>query len=173
MTTNAQPLVHSVAGAALAAELRRIGVTHVVTVPDTMQRTLTAALEAQGDPVLVPVCTEDEAMGVNAGLYVTGHRPMLLIQNTGFYASLNTMRGIALDAQIPTFIFVGDFGRDPTKPISESPARVRFTAPTLEAWGIPYYRIDGPDDVGALDGAFAQAYERRGPVVIIIGASTA
>ena len=70
-------------------------------------------------------------------------------------------------------IFVGDFGRDPTKPISESPARVRFTAPTMEAWGIPYYRLDGQDDVGVLDGAFAQAYETRGPVVVIIGAATA
>ncbi len=37
MQTQATPLAHPVEGRAIAAELRRLGMTHVVTVPDTLR----------------------------------------------------------------------------------------------------------------------------------------
>ena len=74
------------------------------------------------------VCTEDEAMGINAGLYMTGHRPMLLIQNNGLYACVNTLKAIALDAQVPTFMLIGQFGRDVNKRVEDSPQPGRSPA---------------------------------------------
>ena len=41
---------------------------------------------------LLYVGTGDKAIGINAGLYIAGHVPMLLIQNNDLYACMNTVR---------------------------------------------------------------------------------
>jgi hypothetical protein len=43
----------------MLAAIRQARVTHVVTVPDTHQRTLLDLLAASAEPELVTVCTED------------------------------------------------------------------------------------------------------------------
>ena len=78
-------------GRAIASELRALGVTHVICVPDTNLKTVISDLHTPGSPRMIYACTEDEAMGINAGLYITGHRPMLLIQNNGLLACINTI----------------------------------------------------------------------------------
>src|SRR5688572_16214637 len=93
----------------LLAEIRALGITHVITVPDTHQKTLLDLLLANERPQLVTACTEDEAVAINAGLWIGGARPMLLIQNVGLFACANSIRGIALDSQIPTFMLIGQF----------------------------------------------------------------
>lgn len=160
-------------GCALAEELRALGVTHVVSVPDTVQKSALAALSAQGTPRVLYVCTEDEAMGINAGLYITGHRPMLLIQNNGLYACLNTLKTIALDARVPTFMLIGQFGRDPSLPPGASPKRmVNRLEPTLEVWGVPYVRLEGPADLPKLRAAWERAWSTLGPSAALVGTST-
>jgi Thiamine pyrophosphate enzyme, N-terminal TPP binding domain len=70
--------------------LRAARVSHLIVVPDTYQKTFLSAVDAASDLKMVSACTEDEAVGINAGLYATGHRPMLSVQNNGIYACMNT-----------------------------------------------------------------------------------
>lgn len=154
-------------------EIQRAGITHVVTVPDTHQKSLLALLAEQSVPELVTVCTEDEAMGINLGLYLGGKRPMLLIQNSGFYASINTIRGLCLDAKVPAVLLIGEFFRDPAKPSREQPARlVRMLEPTLEVWQIPYHRLEAEQDLERIPKAVEQAWRERGPVAVLVGGET-
>src|SRR5262249_8208301 len=99
-TATPPPVVHAIEGEALDHEIAALGVTHVITVPDTNLKSALAALDRQNSLRMLYVCTEDEGMGVNAGLHITGHRPMMLIQNNGFFACLNTLKSIALDAKV-------------------------------------------------------------------------
>jgi sulfopyruvate decarboxylase TPP-binding subunit len=171
--TNHKPVATGVSADAIAAELEALRITHVVCVPDSFQRTLIARWQAGTGPRFVGVCTEDEGMGVNAGLYMGGQNPMMCIQNNGIYASINTLKAIALDARVPTFIMVGQFQRDVTKTIEEQSSRaVRMLEPTLDAWGVPHWRIEGPQDIGALKTAYERAWKDQGPAVAIIGAPT-
>ena len=101
------PVATSVSAKELAECIVGLGITHIITVPDTVQKTFLAYMEQQDRVKVLTVCTEDEAMGINAGLHATGHRPMMVIQNNGFYASVNTLKALAFDAQVPTFMFVG------------------------------------------------------------------
>lgn len=150
------------------------GVTDVVTVPDTHQKSLLALLSARPEVRLITVCTEDEALGVNLGLYLGRRRPMVLIQNVGCYAAMNTIRGLALDARVPACLLIGEFARDPALPSAANPARsVRLLEPTLRTWDIPYFRLEGPDDIGRIGDAVRQAYRDRGPVALLVGAPTA
>jgi sulfopyruvate decarboxylase TPP-binding subunit len=163
----------SIDGHVLAREILGLGITHVITVPDTIQKTLIAALEAQGRPQMLYVSTEDEAIAINAGLYIAGRKPMLLIQNKGLYACVNALRGIALDAGVPTLLLVGQHTRDVTKPVEQNATRsVRLLEPMLAALGIPFFRMESPQDLGALRLAWQRAQADRGPAAAIVGAAT-
>ena len=155
-------------------QIRRAGATHVITVPDTHQKTLLDLLAASANPELISVCTEDEAMGVNLGLYMGGRRPLLLIQNSGFYAAMNTVRGLSLDARVPACMLIGEYSRDPAvAPADHASRLVRLLEPTLATWEIPYYRLDEPSDLDAIPQAMDRAWRDRGPVALLVGAPTA
>jgi sulfopyruvate decarboxylase TPP-binding subunit len=167
------PVATSIDGTVLADAVRALGTTHVISVPDTNLRTALTSLEAGGEPQVLYVCTEDEAMGINCGLYITGHRPMLLIQNNGLYACVNTLKAMALDARVPTFMLIGQFGRDVTKAPEDNPRRaVNRLEPTLAAWGVPTFRIEGAADLPNLRAAWETAWTNRGPAAAIVGAPT-
>jgi sulfopyruvate decarboxylase TPP-binding subunit len=158
----------------MLAAIRHARVTHVVTVPDTNQRTLLDLLAPSTEPELITVCTEDEAMGVNLGLYLGGKRPMLLIQNSGFYAAMNTIRGLSLDARVPACMLIGEYLRDPAVAPAEHASRlVHLLEPTLQTWKISYYRLDGPGDLTAIPHAMGEAWHDRKPVALLVGAPTA
>jgi sulfopyruvate decarboxylase TPP-binding subunit len=159
--------------AVLLAALRRAAVSHVVIVPDTVQKTFLAALDAAPDIVRIVACTEDEAIGINAGLYATGHRPLLSIQNNGIFACINTLRGIALDAAVPTVMLVGLYGYRPVAPPEASASRmVALLEPTLATWSIPHRRLWSDDDLGDFADIYAEAFTRRGPTALIIPIAT-
>ena len=170
---DAQPVARGVEAEAITDAIDRLGITHVVCVPDTFQRTLIARWAAAAKPRLLTVCTEDEGVGVNAGLYMGGENPMMCIQNNGIFASVNTLKAIALDAKVPTFMMVGQFQRDVNKAIEEQGSRaVRMLEPTLTTWGIPFWRLEGPGDIGVLEEAYERAWSDQGPAVVIVGAPT-
>jgi len=149
--------------------LRRAAVSHVVVVPDTVQKSFLSAVGIAPDLTMVDACTEDEAVGINAGLYVAGHRPILSIQNNGVFACLNTLRGIALDGAVPTVMLVGLYGHKPTQPPEESALRmVRMLEPTLATWGIPARRLYGDEDLAGLPAVYDEALNRRGPSALVI-----
>src|SRR5687767_4556167 len=108
------PVVESVPARLLHQQIIDLGVSHVVTVPDTHQRTLLASLYAEPRIEVITVSTEDEAICASAGLWMGGAEPLLLIQNLGLFAAMNALRGIAQDKNVPTCMLVGQFSRDVT-----------------------------------------------------------
>ena len=172
MTT--APVVESVPASLLHGAIKALGVTHVLTVPDTHQKTLLASLMQDPDLSLITLSTEDEAICVNAGLWMGGANPLLLIQNVGLFAAMNALRGVAMDMRVPTCLLTGQYGRDVTKTVEENKgSAVRLIEGVMASMDVPTYRIDRPDEVANLTKGFAESRERRGPVVVLVGAPTA
>jgi sulfopyruvate decarboxylase TPP-binding subunit len=170
---DAPPVATSVPAAALVDELLALDISHVVNVPDTHQRTFLAELARQSRIRLLTACTEDEAIAINAGLWVGGQRPILSIQHVGLLAAMNNVKGIAMDARIPTCMLVGYFGRDVARPARDNASRaVSLIEPTLDTWGVPYFPIESPADIGAIRRAYSVSIEENGPSVVLIGAPT-
>jgi len=166
-------VARSVPASAIVGELLALEISHVVNVPDTHQRTLLAELARQSAIRLLTACTEDEAIAINAGLWVAGQRPIVSIQHVGLLAALNNVKGIAMDARIPTCMLVGYFGRDVTRAARDSTSRaVRLIEPTLDTWDIPYFPIESPEDLPAIGAAYESSLAREGPSVVLIGAPT-
>lgn len=172
--TRTEPLADSLPAVLLHREIKALGVSHVLTVPDTHQKTLLASLMADPELTTLTLSTEDEALCVNAGLWIGGAEPLVLIQNVGLFAAMNALRGVALDMKVPACMLVGQYGRDVTKPVEENASSgVRLIEPVLQTMGVPFYRLDHEADLSVLRKAFEQSRAERTPAVVLIGAPTA
>ena len=153
--------------------IRGAGIQDIVLVPDTHQRTLLDLLMADPQIRTIHCSTEDEAVAVSAGLIIGGRRPMMQIQHAGLYASVNNLRGVALDGHFPIVLLIGLLGRDPElAPRDDGGSMVRLCEPLLDTLGIPSYLLDGADDLHHVATAFDEAAERNGPVALLVGAPT-
>jgi len=169
----AAPVATSVSATAIVQEMLALDITHVVNVPDTHQRTVLSELARQSQIRVLTACTEDEAIAINAGLWIGGQRPMLSIQQVGLLAAMNNVKGIAMDAQIPTCMLVGYFGRDVSRTARDNAARaVHLIEPTLDTWGIAYFPLESPTDLPSIARAYRHSVEHLGPSVILVGAPT-
>lgn len=165
---------HSVSASAVIRELQACSITHVVTVPDMLQ---IATHQALDNPVhgirQINCATEDQAIEVSAGLWAGGADNAIIVQNQGLYAGLNSLRALGLDSRIPMMFLVGQFGREWSnlgqEPSLSKRRMVYMLEPLLELLGIPFWRLDSPEDAALIRTAWAACKERRGPVVLIIG----
>ena len=64
-------------------------------------------------------------------------------------------------------------GPDVTVPVPENESSgVRLIESVIRSLDIPYYIIDGPEDVGVLQEAYDRSRAERGPVVVLVSAPT-
>ena len=120
--------------AAIIGQLHENGVTHAVWLPDSETSFMYEEMASNTGISLVPICREGESMAIAAGLWVGGERPVVMVQNTGFFESGDSIRGLALDLHIPMVIMIGYRGwtRHGHTPDSAG----RFTEKILDAWNI-------------------------------------
>ena len=162
----------AVGGATLTARnvvdtLIGCGVTHVVWLPDTESGFLFETLRDEPRLKLVPVCREGEVVPIAAGLMVAGQKPAAIIQSTGLFESGDSLRGMAIDYQLPLLFLIGYRGYEGGRPSDDSAAT--FLEPVLRAWGVPYYVIDSNASLDLIPRAYREAQERPGPVAVLIG----
>jgi sulfopyruvate decarboxylase TPP-binding subunit len=145
----------------------------IISVPDTHQKTVLAALDKERDVRVLTCSTEDEANGVAAGLWMTGEPVIVMIQHAGLYASVNTLRGIAIDGRIPIFYMIGLLSRErDLDPRESKQSMVRYAEPLLDLFGVPHARLEGPDDVTLIPEYYRVSRERRGPAAVLVGLPT-
>ncbi|MBI1845966.1 MAG: thiamine pyrophosphate-binding protein [Candidatus Rokubacteria bacterium] len=165
------------ARAALAQEGWRQKGDHlgtILSVPDTHQKSVLAALDKEQAIRVITCATEDEAATINAGLWMGGEPVVLMIQHAGLYASINTLRGVAMDGKVPTFYMIGLLSREKDKdPKDSRHSMVRFAEPLLDTFGVPHARMEGPDDVHLIPEYYRLAQQRKGPAAVLVGLETA
>ena len=93
-------------GAAFAALLEAQGYDFFTGVPCSMISSLIATLEAHPRLPYVPAVREDVAVGLAAGAWLAGRRPMVLMQNSGLGTSLNALVSLSLMYRLPALLLV-------------------------------------------------------------------
>jgi sulfopyruvate decarboxylase subunit alpha len=156
-------------GAGLIEALKDAGISHVVSVPDlTTSEGVLRPLASDTGLKLVRVCREEEGVGICAGLAMAGRRGAMLIQYTGFLASMNAIRAIAMEYRQPICMLVGmlftDSPEDPSKSHNYGVSRM---VPLLEAMGLRYHIVACDGDVPAVAPALARAFRESEPVAIL------
>lgn len=158
-------------GSDIIAALRAARVGFVAALPDIVTSDgLLWPLSRDDGFRLIRVCKEDEGVSICAGLAATGHRAVLLMQQTGLMDSLNSIRAIAVEYEQPVCMLVGLQGKEPDR-AAEASSRygVRIVPAILDVMGIDRIALDGPEDVSGLAPLIERAYARSRPLVALIG----
>jgi sulfopyruvate decarboxylase subunit alpha len=163
--------VAGLSGAGIIGEIKASGIQFVVSVPDiTTSDGLLRPLAKAADPRLIRVCKEDEGVAICAGLSYTGKRGLLLIQQTGLLDSINAVRGVAVEYNLPICMMVGLLEKEVgVMPRQSKRYGVRIVEPILEAMGITYHNIEHDPDVPKIRPAIDKAFADSKPIVLLIG----
>jgi len=169
---------YSVPATAILGELAACGTTHFVTMPDYVQISVHHRLEdgylEQVD--VVNCATEDEAVSIAFGLHIGGKVPWLSMQNQGLFACANALLSVGVNSRTPLPIVVGQWGRELDNlghdPRASARLVVRKTEVLLDALDIPYFRLEGPDDLPVIRKAFDAAHDAEIPAAVLVGAHT-
>jgi sulfopyruvate decarboxylase subunit alpha len=136
-------------GAQIAGLLADVGVTHVVTVPDSTLGRWEPAIERHDALRLVRVCREGEAWQVAAGLHLGGATPVVMIQCTGLFESGDALRNALHDWKLPLFSIIGYRSYLDQAKLPGDTCLV-FTEPILEAWRIDYELVTAPSQLDVI-----------------------
>jgi len=154
------------AAQSIVAGLRAAGINLVATLPDINLADLLRAVEEEPEFIHVPLCREEEGIGVCAGAYLVGKKCAAIMQNGGFFNSNNAIVSTLLQYQIPLLLMIyyaGDVG-DRTFGSTGS-----MTEPVLQALGIRYYIMRDMDDAPELvRRAQILAEDSRRPVALLL-----
>lgn len=148
-------------------EIKRNGVTHVVGVVDNGSRSLYQKLRDDPDIHLVPVAREGEAFALAAGLYIGGAKPMVIIQNTGFFESGDAYRGTVLNMAVPLVMIIGYRGFETLSGGGSVDTAATYFEPVLKAWGIPFYTMHSSAESNLISAAFSSSGKLSLPVAVI------
>ena len=153
-------------GETIGTLLRTLGVTHVVTIPDSTLGRWESGIEHAGIS-LIRVCREGEAWAVAGGLYLGGKRPLVMIQCTGLFESGDALRTILHDWKLPIPSIIGyrSYLNQSTLP---GDTCLAFTEPILDAWQIPYLLVTLPEQLGAMEAQLRSAIAEGAPKAVLI-----
>ena len=135
-------------GVELAALLDRHGFDFFTGVPCSLVEHLIAALEGHPHARWLPAVREDVALGLAAGAWLGGRRPVVVMQNSGLGTSLNALASLSLMYGLPALLIVtwrGFAGQDAPEHILMG----EISPNLLDLLGIPH-RVLGADSADEL-----------------------
>ena len=154
------------AAARIVSGMKQAGINLVATLPDINLAQLLRIVEEDTDFQHVPLCREEEGIGICAGAYLVGKKCAAIMQNGGFFNSNNAIVSTLLQYQIPLLLMIyyaGDVG-DRTFSTSGS-----MTEPVLQALGIRYYIMRETADAPELiQRAQILAEDSKRPVALLL-----
>ena len=156
----------SEAAKTIVTGLRDAGINLVATLPDINLSELLREVEEDRNLIHVPLCREEEGIGICAGAYLVGKKCAAIMQNGGFFNSNNAIVSTLLQYQIPLLLLIyyaGDIG-DRTFSTTGS-----MTEPVLQALGIRYYIMRDPADaVELIKRAQVLTEDAKRPVALLV-----
>jgi sulfopyruvate decarboxylase subunit alpha len=154
-------------GNEIASLFIELGVTHVVSVPDSTLGQWYGAIERERRLRLVRVCREGEAWGIAGGLHLGGATPLVMIQCTGLFESGDALRNVLHDWKLPIASIIGyrSYLNQETLP---GDTCLTFTEPILDAWGIDYRLITEPSQLGTMRSHLERCRARGVPGAAVI-----
>ncbi len=94
------------------AALRAEGFDFFCGVPCSLLKGLVSLLEDERSLGYVSATREDSALGIAAGAYFGGKRPMVLMQNSGLGVSVNALASLHTLYEIPVLLVISWRGED-------------------------------------------------------------
>ncbi len=161
----ADALSGPVPAAAFVDRLLTAGFDCFAGVPCSLVGPVIAELTARGR--YLGETREDAALGVAAGAYLGGQRPVVVMQNSGLGVSLNALGSLHLLYELPVLLLVtwrGVEGKD----APEHLVMGSVLPGLLDLFGIPWRAPDAGGLLADVDWAAATLRATRKPVALVV-----
>jgi sulfopyruvate decarboxylase subunit alpha len=170
MNHSESSLIIPLKGSSLIRSLKQSRVEVVVALPDIVTcDAILWPITRDSDFTLVPVCKEDEGVSICAALSYCNKRAVLLIQHTGFLDSINAIRSIAMEYQLPIVMMVGLQGLEPDRaPVDSERLGIRILEPICSAMGLGYKILTGDSQAAVVSESIDWSYENSKPTALLI-----
>jgi sulfopyruvate decarboxylase subunit alpha len=141
----------------LVDSIYNAGVDTVLSVPCNMLAGILQEIDARPF-VHVPVCREEEGIGIAAGAALAGKHPMILMQNSGLGNSINAIMSLTHYYRIPLFMLMSHRG-GPGEPIAAQVPMGHAVIPLLDALSIETMVVSRPEMINDLEQFIKGAYD--------------
>ncbi len=111
-------------------------------VPCGVQKFIISDLSQDSKVVHVPAVRESEAIGLAAGAYLSGKRPLVYMQNSGFLNSINDVTSLLMTYGIPVLFLVSWRGA-PGEDACQHYINGQITCPILNELSIHWEVLEG------------------------------
>lgn len=149
--------------------LKGAGVSVACYLPDSLFKPLYPALDADADIRTIRVTNEGEGAAICGGVFLSGKRAVLVMENSGLRASIEPLARMGLGAGIPVVMLMsyrGELGESNWWAIPHG----QTMAPLLAALRIPYRIVTQEADIErAIGDAYAWAYAANYHSAIVLG----
>jgi sulfopyruvate decarboxylase subunit alpha len=157
--------------ASVIAGLKRAGVSVVCYLPDSLLKELYPALDADPDIRTIRVTNEGEGAAICGGIWLSGKRAALVMENSGLRAAIEPLARMGLGAGIPVVMVMsyrGALGENNWWAIPHG----MTMEPLLQAMRIPYRIVEEEARVGqAIVDAFAWSYAAYYHAAVVLSGS--
>ena len=150
-------LTHS-ADSAIVKLLLKEGIAPILSLPCNMLAGLLREIEQH--PVQhIPVCREEEGVGIAAGAALAGKKPLLLMQNSGLGNTINALMSLTRLYKLPLFLLMSHRG-SPGEKISAQIPMGEAAPLLLETLDIKYIYIRSSRDFPRLASHIKETYKK-------------
>jgi len=143
------------------------GVDFATGVPCGVQKYVIESLSSRREVTHVPATRESEAIGIAAGAYLAGKKPLVYMQNSGLLECINDISSLLLSYKIPVLLSVswrGAPGEDAPQHFLNGSA----TPLILEDFGISHFIIKNDEQDSIVKKAYEEMKSTQKPVAILI-----
>ena len=151
----------------LMQALKRHGANFFVSVPCKLLAELIVLLKRDSDITYLPVAREEEGVGVCTGAYLSGRRPVMVMQNTGIGNSVAALCSLALYYQIPLLMIISHRGM-PGERIGAQVPMGNAVKPILDLIGVPTFTFSHSSDTQTVGQLVEYAQIAQRPVAAFL-----
>jgi sulfopyruvate decarboxylase subunit alpha len=149
--------------------LKAAGVSVVCYLPDSLFKELYPALDADPDIRTIRVTNEGEGAAICGGVFLSGKRAALVMENSGLRASAEHLARLGLGAGIPVIMLMSYRGQLGENNWWAIPHGITME-PMLDALRIPYSIIEDEAKIErAIKDAYAWSYAAYHHSAVVLG----
>ncbi len=145
--------------------LRKNRIDYAATLPCDRIKALLPLIEK--NLKTIPLTREENGVGICAGLYLGGKRPIMVIQSTGIGNMINALESLNLTYGIPLPVLAS--WRGVHKEAIEAQWQFGKKLPAiLDAAGIEFTMVETKDEIDKIDIAIKDSFDNAHPHVVLI-----
>lgn len=150
----------------LLNKLKEKGFGPFVEVPCSTLAPLIAEAEKDPQVDVINPASEAVAIGIASGAYLAGKKPVLLIQNSGFLNTLNSLTSLNLIYDIPVLFMISWRGHGKDAPEHEIVGR--DMEKYFDVFNVPYVVLDDRNADAAIKSADEYMINSKKPYVLMV-----